>query len=412
MTRRLTVVGASLAGLRAVESAREHGFDGEIVLIGDEMHAPYDRPTLSKAFLTSGEDPVEYRSLAQIREDLGVRLLLGRRATGLDAGESVVRTDQGDVGYDTLIVATGASPRRLPFGHDLAGVHTLRTRADADLLRSALVPGSRLVVIGGGFIGSELASSARERAVDVTIVEGAPVPLVRAVGAELGRVFSDLHARNGVPLLCDAAVAGVRGVAGRVCAVDLADGRSLPADVVVVGIGAVPATDWLKGSGIALAPDGGVLCDERLATSLPDVYAAGDVVSWPNALLAGGVTPTTRLENWTSASDQGRRAAVNALFPEDAEPFVTVPYFWSDWYGSRIQFVGTADAEEVSFVFGDHDSDRFAALFRSGDRLVGAATLNEPRKVMKYRRHIALGGSWIDALVLISDPAVSSSPAS
>ncbi len=413
MTRRLTVVGASVAGLRAVESAREHGFDGEIVLIGEEVTAPYDRPTLSKAFLTSGEDPVEYRSLEALRDELGVRLLLGRAATGLDAAASVVRTDQGDVGYDALIIATGASPRRLPFGHDLGGVHTLRTRADAERLRSELVAGARLVVVGGGFIGSELASSARERGVDVTIVEGAPVPLVRAVGTELGGVFAELHARNGVPLLCDAAVSAFRSVAGRVCAVDLADGRSVPADVVVIGVGALPATRWLERSGVALAADGGVLCDDRLATSLPNVYAAGDVVSWPNGSAPGdGATPTVRLENWTSASDQGRRAAVNALFPEDAEPFATVPYFWSDWYGSRIQFVGTADADEVSFVFGDRDSAHFVALFRAGERLVGAATLNEPRKVMKYRRHIALGGSWTDALSLFSTPATSAQIAS
>lgn len=400
---RLTVVGGSLAGLRAIEAAREGGFDGEIVLVGEESVAPYDRPTLSKAFLTSRTNPIEYRSLDHLRDELDVTLLLGRVATGLDAAARIVRTDAGDVGYDTLLIATGASPRRLPFGHELAGVHTLRTREDADRLRAEVVPGARVVVIGGGFIGSELASSARELGAEVTIVEGAPVPLVRAVGTELGRVFAGLHARNGVPLLCDAAVADLRGEGGQVSSVDLADGRSLPADVVVVGVGAAPATRWLDGSGVALAADGGILCDENLASTVPNVYAAGDVASWPN----GSPSSTIRLENWTNASDQGRRAAINALFPDAAEPFVTVPYFWSDWYGSRIQFVGTAAAEQMSVVAGDPDGASFVALLRSGDRLAGAAALDEPRKIMKYRRHIALGGSWDDALELFAIPAAS-----
>lgn len=395
----LVVVGASLAGLRAAESARQAGFAGPITLVGDEFHLPYDRPPLSKQFLKDGAAP-DYHTSAEELAALDVKLRLGAPATGLDPASHRVRVGDNDwLPYQKLIIATGASPRTLPDMPDLEGVVGLRTLDDALALRERLRPGIKLVIVGAGFIGSELASSARDRGADVTIVEAAPIPLVRAVGETVGQALAKLHERNGIPLLCNVQVEGLIGTT-HVEAVRLSTGTSLPAELVVVGVGASPATGWLADSGIELHPvDGGVMANEFLQTSLEDVYAAGDVVHWPNPAFDG---LSVRLENWTNAADQAHQAAINAVAPEDAKPYETVPYFWSDWYQSRIQFVGTAVADEVVFASGDPDTDKFVALYRSGDRLVGAATLNEQRKIMKLRRIIAGKGVWADALELVN----------
>lgn len=390
MSGRLVVVGASLAGLRAVEAARRAGFDGSITLIGAERHLPYDRPPLSKRYLMGETQAEHYRSAAAIRGELDVDLHLATAATSLRPDTRTVVTTTGAFSYDRLIVATGAQPRTLPDIPRLDGIVTLRTLDDADRIRQRLGPGTRVVILGGGFIGSEIASSAKHLGAAATVVEAAPVPLVRAVGPVVGRALAGLHQRHGTRLLLMTRIVEYLG-ADRIEGVRLSNGETMPADLVVVGIGATPATGWLRTSGIELHPvDGGIVCDAYLRSSLPGVYAAGDVAHWPNAAL----DVTMRLENWTNAADQAARAGMNAADPTRAMPYETVPYFWSDWYGQRIQFVGTADADAVEFASGGPDEPRFVAVYRSGDRLVGAATLDERRKIMKLRRHIAEHGSF------------------
>ena len=385
----LVVVGSSLAGLRAVEAARRAGFPGDIVLVGAENHLAYDRPALSKASLI-GSEPVEHlQSVDVLRDELKVDVRLGVKATKLDASAKIVSTSTGDVAYDTLIIATGAVPRVPPGIPELDGIVTLRTLEDSSALRERLRPGAYALILGAGFIGSEVASSAHHLGAIPTIIDAAPVPLVRAVGADIGRAYAALHERNGTPLRLGTMVEEYLG-RDRIEGVKLTTGETLPADVVVVGVGAAPATEWLDGSGIELHPgDRGIVCDEYLRTSLPGVFAAGDVAHWPNADLDA----TMRLENWTNAADQGARAGTNAVTPEAMTAYRTVPYFWSDWYGQRIQFVGIAATEDVEFISGAPDEDRFVAAVWRGDRLVGAATLNEPRKIMKLRRLIAERGT-------------------
>lgn len=374
---RLVVVGASLAGLRAVESARRAGFDGEITLIGAEEHLPYDRPPLSKDFLAAAAAPAYFRTADSLRDELGVRALLGEPATALRADERVVVAAGREVPYTALVIATGASARTLP---GPPGVHSLRTVADAAAIRAALDSGARTVVVGCGFIGSEVACAARRRALPVTVVEAAPVPLARAVGDRMGAVCANLLTGHGIDLRCGVAVDGFGGT-DRVESVRLSDGTVLPADLVVVGIGAAPTTDWLEDSGLKLAD--GVVCDETLNAGAPGVYAAGDVARWHNPLFG----ELMRLEHWTTAAEQGALAARNALDPAAARPCATVPYFWSDWLDDRLQFVGVPDADDVAIVEGDPDSD-FLALYRRAGRVVGALGRNQRKAIMRLRRQI------------------------
>ena len=395
---RLVVAGGSLAGLRAVEAARKAGFVGSITLVGAEERLPYDRPPLSKAFLDRGPvgpvDPPYYRTEAELRDDLSVELRLGAPASGLDPARRVVQVGDRDVPYDALVIATGACPRTLPGTRELDGVFSLRTLDDALAIREALGTGARTVVIGAGFIGSEIASSAAKRGVEVTIVEAQETPLVRATGTQMGAALAALHERNGTTLRTGVGVRSIAGGRGRVEGVVLEDGTEIPADLVVVGVGVAPAVDWLEGSGLRL--ENGVVCDETLWTGVPGVYAAGDVATWPNPALDG---MRQRMENWTAAAEMGAAAARNALDPGHAKAYQTVPYMWSDWYDVRIQFVGDAGADEVRLVDGDPRRDsRWVALYRKGDRLIGALTVQGHTEVMKYRRQIMQGGSWDDAL--------------
>lgn len=387
----IVVVGASLAGLRAVEAFRRAGYAGSLTLVGSEEHLPYDRPPLSKAFLGAGDDPpsaTTFRSESDL-VDLDVDLRLGRPATGLDTEAREVVLGGERLGYSSLVLATGAHPRTLP-GEQLPGVHTLRTVEDARAIRRALDAGARTVVVGGGFIGSEVAAAARKRGLEVTIVEAADLPLVRAVGEQMAEVCAGLHARHGTELRCGVGVQAIEGDE-RVEQVVLADGTSLRAELVVVGIGAEPTTGWLADSGLDL--DDGVICDQTLRTSAPGVYAAGDLARWHNPLFDRQM----RLEHWTSAAEQGAAAARNALDPGSARPYATVPYFWSDWYADKLQMVGVGDADEVQLL-GDPDADRWLALYRRRDRLVGALSLNQPGRIMKYRALITRGATWDEAL--------------
>lgn len=405
MPERLVVVGASLAGLRAVEAARRRGFTGEVVLVGAEERAPYDRPPLSKAVLVAGgpTEPPTLRSAHSLRTDLGVDLRLGAPATGLDTRARVVRVGDEEVRYDALVVATGAAARTLPGSDAITGVTTVRTAADADAVRRALDAGKRTVVVGAGFIGSEVATAARARCLPVTVVEAAAVPLTRAVGEQAGSLLTDLHRAAGVDLRLGVGVAGIETLRAngrqRVAGVRLTDGTTASADLVVVGIGAAPATGWLRDSGLELHPrDGGVVCDATLWTGAPGVYAAGDLAHWPNPLFARAAGDLMRLEHWTSAAEQGAFAAVHALGLGEPQPLASVPYFWSDWYDHRIQLVGVASADEV--VRADPSTGRPLLLYRRGDRVVGALSVDRPAEIMKYRRLIAARAPWRAALDL------------
>ncbi|HJP74015.1 MAG TPA: FAD-dependent oxidoreductase [Pseudonocardiaceae bacterium] len=400
---RLVIVGAGLTGLRAAEAARRFGFTGEISLIGAERHLPYDRPPLSKEFLTArprAEDPPTLRGADTLAE-LGVELRLGATATGLDAVHRLIRVDIGgtdiDLAYDALLIATGSRARSLPGTEHLTGVHTLRTVDDARQIRSALDAGARTIVVGAGFIGSEVAASASRRGAPVTVLEALPVPLAGAVGPELGKVWTELHERNGVRVRCDAGVAAIEGDHGQVQRVRLVDGTVLPADLVVVGIGAVPNTGWLATSGLEVAD--GVVCDQYLAAGKPGVYAAGDVVRFANPVFGGAMM---RLEHWTTAAEQAVAAARNVvaeLAGEPRSPFGTVPYFWSDCYESRIQFVGVPSADEIQVVVGgEAATGGLLAVYRTGDRLTGAFGVHKAKLITLCRRLIGEHATWNEAL--------------
>ncbi|MFJ2668158.1 NAD(P)/FAD-dependent oxidoreductase [Nocardia fluminea] len=392
---RLVVVGASLAGLRAVEAVRTAGYSGSITLIGAEGLLPYDRPPLSKKVLDPGPSPesTQFRTQEILGDQLGVELVLGTAASSIDTSERVIVVGDRRIDYTAAVIATGADARRLPGQTDsLGGVHVLRTQDDARAVRSALDAGARTVVIGAGFIGSEVASAARKRGLAATVVEALPTPLTRSVGSELGAALTRIHTAHGTEVLCGAAVSGIEGESGHVRRVHLADGTVLDADLVVVGIGTVPATDWLNGSGVAI--DNGVRCDQFLATTAAGVYAAGDVANWHNPLFERSM----RIEHWTSAAEQGARAALNALDPSAAQPYSTVPYFWSDWYEHRIQFVGVPAGDGHEVVSGALDSNHFVVLYRDGDLLSAALTLNGQRHIMKYRNLINRRVTFDEAL--------------
>jgi 3-phenylpropionate/trans-cinnamate dioxygenase ferredoxin reductase subunit len=392
--RRIVAVGASLAGLRALETLRRDGFDGELVLIGDEATPPYDRPPLSKQVL-AGEWDAERVALtdADALGELNITTRLGATATGLDldAREVVLDGDQRE-SFDGLIIATGARPRELPTG-GLGGIHTLRTLADAQAIGAAIDAGAtRLVVVGAGFIGAEVAATARGRGLEVTMVEALEVPMGRALGDDIGGLCAQLHRDNGVDLRLGVSVDRFEGD-GAVSSVMLADGSSVACDLVVVGIGVVPNTEWLDGSGLTL--DNGVVCDETCLAA-PGVVAAGDIARWPSVRFG----ETMRIEHWENAVEQGRHAARRLLVSDDeATPFDPVPWFWSDQYDRKMQLAGRiGGADKTHLVTGTHEEYRFATIFGRGDRIVGVFGMNRPRHIMQYRGLIEAGASWNEAL--------------
>jgi len=392
---RVVVVGASLAGLSALEALRQEGFEGELIAVGAETELPYDRPPLSKQVLQGQWEPDKTMLRDQGQYDaLGVTWHLGRRATALDPVARTVTLDDGEpLAYDGLVIATGATPRWLPGSRDLAGVHVLRTLRECLALRAELQTASRLCVVGAGFIGAEVAASARVQGVEVTVLEALPAPLSRAFPAELGAACAGLHVDRGVDLRCGVTVAGVEGD-GRVSGVRLGDGSVVEADVVVVGIGVVPETGWLESSGLSL--DNGVVCDSTCATSAPGVVAAGDIARWPNNLFG----ETMRVEHWSNAVEQGAAAARRLLAaPGEAVEFAPVPYFWSDQYDTKIQFLGRCcPTDEARVVDGSIEERRFVALFARDGRLIGALAFNRPRLLMGYRKLLAAKTSFDDAL--------------
>ncbi len=395
------VVGGSLAGLRACETLRTDGFTGRITLVGAETHAPYDRPPLSKKLL-AGEWEAERIHLRKPDdfESLQLDLRLGIAAAGFDASSRTVTLADGtELVGDGVVLATGTSTRRLPGQPEIAGVHELRTLDDALALRSRLVDGARVVVIGAGFIGLEAAATARTRGCDVTVLEGAPAPLIRGLGAEMGAAVASVHARHGVDVRCGVQVAGIEGDSS-VEGVRLGDGTVVPADVVLVGIGVVPAIGWLDGSGLELRD--GVVCDSTLNAGFPGVYAAGDLARWVNPLF-GDDGEEMRVEHWTNAAEQGAAAASNLLrvaAGEEPVPYAPVPFFWSDQFDSRIQFVGRAHGDDDVVVFEGSLDGAFAALYGYGGRLRGVLGVSMPKRVMPFRRLLAERVSWSDALAV------------
>jgi len=391
----VAIVGMSLAGLRAAEALRRAGFDGRIDAIGAEAHLPYDRPPLSKELLAGKWEPDDVVLRKQGVDDLDLHWRLGRRAVALDLADRHVEIEGGArVTFDGLVIATGSVPRKLPSlqGH-LDGVFVLRTLEDALAIRRRLDAAPRVVVIGAGFIGAEVAATCRGRGLEVTVLEALPQPMVRGLGTEIGAVCAALHRDHGVDLRLGVSVEALEGD-GRVERVRLADGMVIDADLVVVGIGVIPVTDWLEESGLTIGD--GVVCDET-GLAAPGVVVAGDAARWPNALFDG---ESMRLEHWTNATEQGVAAAERLLAGNGtAPPFAPVPFVWSDQYDVKIQSVGRFNADdELRVAHGTLDERRFVALFGRRGRLVGALGFGRPRHVMQYRRMISERRSFEEAL--------------
>ncbi len=390
------VVGASLAGLRSVETLRREGFAGRLVLVGAEPHLPYDRPPLSKELLAGDWEHDQIVLRRTPYEELDLELRLGVAARALDLDRRVVTLTEGtELPFDGLVIATGSTPRTLPGQPALDGVFTLRTIDDCLRLRSRLEASPRVCVIGAGFIGSEVAATCRKRGLAVTVLEALPQPMVRGVGETLGEVLGGLHRDHGVDLRCGVAVKAIEG-SGPVERVLLGDGDVVECDVVLVAVGVGPETRWLEGSGLTL--DNGVVCDETLLAA-PGVVAAGDVARWPNRCFDGEVM---RIEHWTNAAEQGVYAGDRLLREardEPAEPFAPVPFVWSDQYDVKIQCAGRFGGEDrMEVVSGTLESRRFVAIFERGGRISGVLGFSEPRRVMQYRRLVAERASFDAAL--------------
>ncbi|MFC0107055.1 NAD(P)/FAD-dependent oxidoreductase [Kibdelosporangium aridum] len=380
---RIVVIGASAAGLTAAETLRREGFDRQITLVGDELHLPYDRPPLSKQVLSGAweTDKIALRKDTDYEQSsIGVRL--GATAVGLDTDARVVRLADGDkISYDGLVIATGVRPRLLPDGHDLAGVHVMRTIDDTVALRAELATSSRLVVIGAGFLGCEAAASARRLGLEVTIVDPLSYPMVRQFGAEIGGLIAELHRGEGVTVRTGVGIEQLIGESGRVNAVKLTDGSQINADVVLVAIGAIPATEWLADSGVSV--DNGVVCDARCQAA-PGVYAAGDVASWHHQVFGEQL----RVEHRMNATEQGMAAARNLLGANT--PFAPIPYFWTDQYDTKIAAFGhlTPDAD-VSVEQGDPAEGKFIAHYTRSGKVIGVLAWNMPRELRKARGLVA-----------------------
>ncbi|WP_344005956.1 NAD(P)/FAD-dependent oxidoreductase [Nocardioides lentus] len=393
MTRHVVVVGASLAGHATARSLRDAGYDGALTVVGDEPHRPYDRPPLSKGFL-DGSLSAEDLALEDAEEDLGATWLVGQRATSLErtsAGPAVTLDDGTVLLADAVVLATGARARRLPtaIGGDLAGVHSLRTLDDALALRADLVPGARLVLVGAGFVGAEIAATAHHLGLDVTLVEATRTPLAGPLGAEVGAAVAGLHARHGVPLHAGVPVSALLG-AERVEGVLLDDGTHLPADVVVVGVGSAPATGWLHGSGLDLDAVGAVRADRAGATAVPGVWAVGDCAAWWDDALGDH----HRTEHWNDALHRPR--AVAAAILGTAAPAAPAPYFWSDQYGVRLQFAGRRHGDEVLTVEAGtlEGGDALVVWWRHGTP-VAVLGMGQPKLFNRWKR--GLGAAAVAA---------------
>jgi NADPH-dependent 2,4-dienoyl-CoA reductase/sulfur reductase-like enzyme len=383
--RTVAVVGASLAGLSTARALRSQGFDGRIVVIGEELHRPYDRPPLSKGFLAGTVAEADL-SLEAADEELAVDWRLGTAATRLEPVTRRLQLGDGSaLTVDGVVIATGARPLRLApaAAGPTTGVHVLRTLEDATGLRAELRPGVRLVVVGAGFIGAEVASTARTLGLDVTVVEAARTPLAVPLGQEMGSVLAGLHVDHGVVLRTGVGVTGLLG-SDRVTGVQLADGSVVPADVVVVGVGVRPNVEWLHGSGLAMA--GGLSCDAYGATALPEVVGVGDCAAWREPDASGHA----RLEHWTAARERAVVAAATLLSGGSERRRTRPPYFWSDQYGRTIQLAGsTAFSDRVEVIEGSVADRDFLALYYRRDQPSAALALGHGTSFMRWRRKLA-----------------------
>ncbi len=390
--RQIVVVGASLAGVRACGGLRAAGFDGTLTLIGAEHHQPYDRPPLSKKILSGEWEPDRIALFRPTDIDtLQVQLRLGVAATELSTSDRRITLADGSVeSYDGLVLATGATLRRLPGQLIHPSVFELRTLDDSLELRERLATGDqRVTVIGAGFIGLEVAATARLLGNTVTVLEGAPAPLIRGLGPEMGRAVTAIHADHDVVIHCDVLVRDItRSNSGAGLDVQIervgAGSEVIASDIVVVGVGVVPATAWLEGSGLQLRD--GVVCDETLNAGLSSVYAAGDIARWPNPQFDG---EEMRVEHWTNAAEQGLLVAKNMIAVsrgESPQAYSAIPFFWSEQYGKRIQFIGRAAGDDdVRIVKGSVVDRSFLALYGKHGALRGALALAMPKPLMQCR---------------------------
>lgn len=375
----IVIVGGGLAAARTAEQLRRSEFSGRITIVSDETHLPYDRPPLSKEVLRKEVDDVALKPRAYYDEN-DIVLRLGSAATSLDtAAQTVTLADGAVLGYDELVIATGLVPRRIPAFPDLEGIRVLRSFDESMALRRHATEAQRAVVIGAGFIGCEVAASLRSLGVDVVLVEPLPTPLAAVLGEQIGGLVARLHRDEGVDVRTGVSVAEVRGQ-GHVDSVVLSDGTELTADLVVVGIGSRPATEWLDGSGVAV--DNGVICDEAGRTTVPNVWALGDVASWRDS-----TGHQVRVEHWSNVADQAR-VVVPAMLGQDVPSAVVVPYFWSDQYDVKIQCLGEPEATDIVHLIED-DGRKFLAYYERDGVVVGVVGGGMPGKVMKVRAKIA-----------------------
>jgi NADPH-dependent 2,4-dienoyl-CoA reductase/sulfur reductase-like enzyme len=406
--RPIVIVGASLAGGRAAQAIRQAGHEGPVVVVGDEPHAPYTRPPLSKELL-AGEHEAEQTALPSGKADVDWRLGTAAERLDLDRREVVLAGGE-TIAYAKLLIATGAHARPWPGDPvELEGLYMLRGLDDALALRSACERRPRLAVVGAGFVGSEVAATARKRGLDVTLIDIAPHPMT-ALGPEVGARVAELHRAHGVTLRLGVGVDGFEG-AGRLEAVRLADGTLVEADAAVVALGAGPNTGWLAGSGLELEP--GVVCDATLAArDAEDVFCAGDVAAWPHPLADGALI---RIEHWTNATEQGAAAARNLLAePADRVPYEAVPYFWSDQYDVKIQAVGLAGrAQRMHVLEAAPDGDKVVLGGERDGRLVAVVGFNAARRLAFYRGRLAAMPSLEDVRAAVAaDEKALGAPAS
>ncbi len=366
----ILIVGASLTGAKAAEALRKEGYDGRIVMFGEERQPPYLRPPLSKEYLRGESEPAKLFVHAEAwYEEQRIELHPSTPVHAIDPASREVVLDGGTrVAFDRLLLATGAAPRRLNIpGGDLAGAHYLRTLEEADAIRAAAAKAHRAVVIGGGWIGAEVAASLRQLGLPVALIASGSVPLERVLGTEVGTVYRDLHAEHGVELVMDQRAVAFRG-RNAVDAVQTADGRLIAGDLVVVGAGAQPRTELAAAAGLDVGD--GIVVDEHLETSVPGIFAAGDVAAAWHPLLESRV----RVEHWDNARRQGRTAARNML--GTAESYVRIPYFYSDQYDLGMEYAGYARSWDQVVFRGEPASRAFVAFWLSDGRVVAGMNAN------------------------------------
>lgn len=377
MPETFVIVGAGLAGGGAAATLRQEGFEGRVILIGAEPQPPYERPPLSKEYL---RDELSFES-ALVRppgfyDEGGIETRFGVRATRVDAVDRVVELEGGErVAYEKLLITTGGWNRHLPIpGLELEGIYGLRTVADSDRIRAEIAPGRKAVVVGMGFIGSEVAASLRQSGVDVVVVDRNEVPLRRVLGEEVGRVIEGIHRDQGVSMIFEDRVASFEG-AGRVERVTTAGGRRIECDFVVVGLGTEPGTDLLAGTGVEI--DNGIVVDEYLRAGVEGIYAAGDVANHYHPVFERHV----RVEHWQNALKQGPAAARNML--AKGEPYDEIPWFWSDQYEHNLQYAGFHTEWDELVVRGSMDERNFVAFYRKDERVLAAVAVNRGKDLRR-----------------------------